>query len=180
MDTTWPKPTAQEIAECRPFPPNPSYLVHPSGKVLNFRGNGWLRPCVMKRGGYYAVNLWGGKGNGHLWTLNKIIAWTFRGEPVPPRHHAAHEDGDKANNTFENIFWKTKVENEADKIRHGRTNRGERNGMAKLTDAQCAQMRTEWDRNPVRGMKTRLAEKYGVSDGAVVNIINGKRRYHAS
>lgn len=170
----------QEIAECRPFPLNPSYLVHPSGRVLNFRGTAWLRPCIMKRGGYFAVNLWSGKGRGHLWTLNKIVAWTFRGAPTPPRIHAAHEDGDKSHNAVENIFWKTKVENEADKIRHGTTNRGERNGQAKLTDVQCSEIRAAWSENPIRGMQRRLAEKYGVTDGAISNIINGKRRLHAA
>lgn len=179
MQDTWPKPTAQEIEECRPFPPNPAYLVHPSGKVLNAKGSAWLRPAVMKRGSYLAVGLW--KNNkGSTWTLNKIVAWTFRGAPIAPCNHAAHEDGNKKNNAADNIFWKTKVENEADKIRHGTTNRGERNGQVKLTDAQCAQIRAEWASNPVRGEKSRISERWEMSQSAIGNIIRGKRRQHAS
>jgi len=168
----------QELAQLRPFPLNPIYLVSPKGRVLRVDGMGWLRPCIMKRGGYYAVCLWEAN-KGHLWKLNKIVAWTFHGPPPTPKHHAAHHDGIKANNCRENITWKTKIENEADKIAHGTTNRGERNGMVKLTDVECAEIRAKGLGQP-RGINRRLAKEYGVSDGAISNILRGKRRIHAA
>lgn len=169
----------QERAELRPFPLNPNYLVSPRGRVLNWKRTGWLKPCVMKRGGYLAVSLWEqGKTRGHLWTLNKIIAWTFHGVPVPPRTHAAHNDGTKTNNTRENIAWKSKVENEADKILHGTTNRGERNGAAKLTNAQVREIIKKAETMNFRGKNRRLAEEYGVTGGAISNILLGKRRHY--
>jgi hypothetical protein len=48
---------------------------------------------------------------------------------------ACHGDGDSANNRLGNLRWDTPTNNHADKILHGTTNRGERSGTAKLTDA---------------------------------------------
>ena len=56
------------------------------------------------------------------------------------KRYAAHDDGNKLNNHYTNVFWKTQVENERDKIWHGTTNRGERNGSAKVTDTQAAEI----------------------------------------
>lgn len=115
------------------FPLNDHYEVREDGAVRRVGGE-VLAQGTLKRGAYKAVSLWR-NNRGTLWRLNRVIALTFHGPPPSPKHHAAHEDGNKANNHKDNIRWKTRTENEADKIRHGTSNRGVRNGQAQITEA---------------------------------------------
>lgn len=50
--------------------------------------------------------------------LHRIMCITFHGDPPPGNYHAAHHDGDKQNNTPENLYWATPSQNEQDKLRH--------------------------------------------------------------
>lgn len=162
--------------ETRRFPANPNYCVSESGKVGRIGTHGHLSPCSLKRGGYLAVNLWR-DNRGRTWPVHQIVCIAFHGERPTPKHDAAHIDGNKANNHWTNLRWATRAENEADKVRHGTSNRGERNGMAKLSDAQAAAIIAE----SAGGITQQLlAEKYGVTKGAISNIIRGKRRTNRS
>lgn len=116
----------------KPFPLNPLYLVREDGKVKRVGAKRFLSPCPSKHGSYLAVSLWR-NNRGRTWPIHQMVCLTYRGARPTPRHDAAHRDGDKENNHWRNINWKTRAENEADKIGHGRSNRGERNGQAKLT-----------------------------------------------
>lgn len=157
-----------------PIPGFPGYRISDCGDVS--RNGKTLRPCVLKRGGYLAVSLWR-DGKGYTRTLNRLVALSFIGPPPTPLHHAAHNDGNKAHNTISNIAWKTKRENEADKIAHGTTNRGERNGMSKITDAQAAEIVRRAAAGESRPL---LCKEYGLTSSAVSNIVNGRRRAAAT
>lgn len=104
----------------------------PHGDVVSIHTGKILRPAPRSPGGYLAVSLWE-HGEGKTWFVHQIVALTFHGPRPSPTHHAAHHDGNKLNNHHSNVLWKTKVENEADKIGHGRSNRGERNGMSRAS-----------------------------------------------
>ncbi len=123
----------------KPFPHNTNYLVRSNGEIIGSRGKP-LRPCVMKRGGYLGVSLWQ-NNKGKTWPIHQIVAITFHGERPTPKHHAAHNDGNKNNNFADNISWKTRIENEADKKIHGTSNCGERNGSAKITEREVKEIR---------------------------------------
>jgi hypothetical protein len=76
-----------------------------------------------------------------------------------------------------NHLWiGTHAENQSDKAEKGRTvaPKGIDNGQAKLTDAQVAEMRREHEQTEV--LQKELAVKYGVSEGLVSEILNGKQR----
>jgi hypothetical protein len=51
--------------------------------------------------------------------IHSLVLEVFIG-PRPAGHQAAHNDGDRLNNTVANLRWATRQENEADKLRHGR------------------------------------------------------------
>ena len=55
--------------------------------------------------------------------IHALVCETFRG-PRPLGQCVRHLDGDSLNNCLENLVWGTRRENEADKIRHGRSLRG--------------------------------------------------------
>jgi HNH endonuclease len=117
-----------------PFPLSPSYGVTEAGNIIRLDTGAMLRPAPRSKAGYLSVSLWE-NGEGKTWFVHQIVALTFHGPRPSPQHHAAHDDGDKWNNCKSNVFWKTKVENERDKVRHGTSNHGDRNGMSKARQA---------------------------------------------
>lgn len=165
---------ARIFDETRVVPGFPSYAVSASGRVGRIGTSTWLRQSPAKRGGYLVVSLWE-KGKGRTKPVHQLVTLAFHGPRPSPSHDAAHGDGDKLHNHETNLRWATKAENEADKIRHGRSNRGERNGQAKLTDAQAREIIAL-----VAGGARQhvVAAQFGITQGAVSNIVNGKRRCH--
>lgn len=90
-------------------------------------------------------NYWGlflRHADGHIRSVyrHRIVLEIFHG-PCPPGHEARHLDGDRTNNAADNLAWGTPVENARDKERHGTVSKGERNGMAKLTEDEVREMR---------------------------------------
>lgn len=165
--------------ELRPFPLNPLYGVTRDGRVQRLDSQRWMKPCTLKRGGYLGLSLWqNNKGKMHY--LHQIVAYTYCGERPSPNHCVAHADGDKTNNHADNLRWATRIENERDKIVHGRTNRGERNGQAKISDETARSIMAAY----ASGQKQQaIADRYGIDQGHVSNIVRGKRRFaheHAS
>ena len=103
----------------------------------------------------------------------RIICEAVNGPPPSPSHEAAHNCGNGADGCVNgsHLFWKTRAENEADKILHGTSNRGERCGSAKLTREQVLEIRAIG-----RSMLQReVAALYGVTDSSIRDILKRKR-----
>ncbi len=75
------------------------------------------------------------------WRVNRYIATKVYGAPPHGKNNAAHKCGQKLCGNKRHIRWASRVENEADKIGHSRTNRGERCGTAKLTALDVSSIR---------------------------------------
>lgn len=75
----------------------------------------------------------------------------------------------------EHLELGTHQDNTDDRESRGRGAKGERSGAAKLTDAQCLEMRAVY----VKGSKTHgsvaLAAQYGVSHRAALDVVKGVR-----
>jgi hypothetical protein len=92
--------------------------------------------------------------------------------PRPDGMEGCHNDGNPWNNNLTNLRWDTPKSNQADRIRHGTTNRGERCGTAKLTLEQVHSIR-----NDTR-LQRLIAADYGVAQSAISRIKGGKRWQH--
>ena len=77
----------------------------------------------------------------------------------------------------EHLEWGTHPKNMKDKVRDGTLANGEKNGQAKLTDAQVLEIRREYA-PPNKTTQQKLAEKYGVAQTIICHIINRKRWKH--
>lgn len=98
--------------------------------------------------------------------VHRLVLEAFVG-PCPAGMQCAHNDGDPANNRRDNLRWDTPKGNNADKIRHGTHQGGERNAAAKLTASEVTKIRSD------AGRHSAIARSYGISQTTVWQIKNG-------
>ena len=137
------------MVEYRPYPKCPNYLVGSDGTIWNsiYRNRCVTRildfpkpvKCGETTGGYLRVTICNGSTKTNT-KAHVVVLETFKGER-PPGLQAAHNDGGNKNNAASNLRWATPKDNTCDKFRHGTMLRGERFGMAKLTNAQVLEIR---------------------------------------
>lgn len=116
------------------------------------------------------------KQKGKYVGAHRIICWRVHGAPPTPDHVAAHSCG-KGHLGCVNphhLRWATQKENAADRILHGTTNRGERNGKAILTFVQVDEIRRMRGTLPNR----IIAQKYGVAHSTIGMIMIGRSWTH--
>jgi HNH endonuclease len=104
--------------------------------------------------------------------LHRLICETFHGPAPTPKHQAAHINGDRFDNRALNLEWKTHLENEADKKRHGTHARGPKHRFsAKLSEANVAKI---IEALSAHVPKTIIAKWFGVSESTIRHIARGK------
>ena len=131
--------------EWRPIPDFAGYEVSSLGNVRCWRPlNRNSRPPAHPRKvspvacsrGYQFVSL-SVDGVIRKRSVHTLVCSAFRG-PRPAGMDVAHDDGCPSNNKVENLSYKTKVENMADRDRHGRTRRAQNSPLAKISDGAAA------------------------------------------
>ena len=82
--------------------------------------------------GYLRVKLYVGtisetrRGKYYRWfAVHLLVLETFEYARPGPEFEGAHQDGNRSNNKLTNLFWKTKAQNTADRVKH----RAERKGV---------------------------------------------------
>lgn len=105
--------------------------------------------------------------------LNRLIAETFLPNPEnKPEVH--HKNNDKSDNRVVNLKWVTAEENREYAHKDGLYLKGEKNPAAKLTEDDVRFIRQNHKSgDPQFGTKP-LAEKYGVSNTTILNIVQFK------
>lgn len=106
--------------------------------VMTYVGDECLRwPYATDRKGYAMMTV-----DGRNTYVCRIICEEVNGPPPTPAHEAAHSCGcgQLGCVTKGHLSWKTRLENKEDELIHGTRNRGERNGIAKLTRAQAEEI----------------------------------------
>lgn len=114
--------------------------------------------------GYLCVGL-GGKTA----SVHRLVCSAFHGEPPFERAEAAHNDGDKGNNSPGNLRWASRRENMADIKIHGTENppRGEMSGHAKLSSSDVIEITQRLGRGE---RICHLAREYQVTHGCIGHI----------
>lgn len=124
-------------------------------------------PFFRDKNGYGSLSR-----DGKTETVSRIVCREAHGEPPAPDYEAAHLCG-KGNLgccAKRHLFWKTHAANVADQRIHGTIAHGERNGHAKITNAQAEEIRA-LSKSMRQG---KIAAKYGLSQSATSRIIRGE------
>jgi transcriptional regulator with XRE-family HTH domain len=147
------------------------YAVSSHGEVRHI-GSDTLRKLQTAANGYLMVGFWANR-KVVFRTVHSLVVEAFIG-PRPEGMEIRHLDGNRTNNHLQNLTYGTKVENAADRERHGNTRRGENNGNAVLSDTDADFIRAAYRAG--MGTQYELADMFGVSQAQVNNIVLGKQR----
>lgn len=148
------------------IPNFPEYFITMDGEIFSCITNRWLKPLDNGRG-YKQVSL--RKNNKSFKTyIHRLVLKTYKGISDLDCNHI---NGDKANNSIENLEYCTRKRNIQHAIKHGLRyqpdNSGEKHHKSKLTEKDVVKIREE------QKIDTKtLAQKYNVN----VSTINRARR----
>ena len=124
--------------------------------------------------GYYMITI---KKDGKYkpQRVHRLIAKEFIPNPYN-KPNVNHIDGNKLNNSIDNLEWCTTMENNRHAIKLGlNNNRGINNGMSKLNPQKVREIRLLLrDGNS----QYKIANIYNVSRSAIMNIHNGRDWKH--
>lgn len=140
------------------------YEVSDAGTIR--RGFRYLKPTP--RNGYARVCLSAGRKR-HYTTVHQLVAKAFLG-PAPEGCEVAHLNGDRSDNRLENLSYKTKAENEADKLSHGTSQHGSKNALAKLTESDVLSIRKRLQAGDLQRV---IAADLGVSRDLIGKVKRG-------
>jgi HNH endonuclease/NUMOD4 motif len=148
----------------RPIPEFPGYEASNLGRIRSFRG----RSCIIMSqadtgNGYLSVKLRVDNKYVHI-KVHRAVLMAHVGYPKDG-HVAAHLDANRKNNSLTNLRWCSRHENERDKIFHGTSNHGSRNGKAVLDEFAVSAIRAANPRCPED--YRMLGSKYGVKPHTV-------------
>lgn len=145
------------------------YEVSNTGRIRRTQTGHILKPRISN--GYCLVDL---RVNcvRKYYRIHRLVALSFVGPQPTSEHEIRHFDGDKRNNNSDNLSWGTRIENERDKVRHNKTNRGQRNGRSKLTTEQVLQIRELLTMGHL--LQKQIAAMFGVTRMTISDIKGGR------
>jgi hypothetical protein len=135
-----------------------------------WRGDGCLTwPFARRSGNYGRFRTQDGRQE----YAHRRMCELVNGPPPSPRHEAAHSCGRGHEGCVapEHLRWDTPAGNAADRALHGTENHGERNGQAKLTEADVREIRALAGREAQR----ETAKRFGIARQTVGDIQTGRR-----
>ena len=147
------------------------YYAREDGEIISKKNSKYreISKSMNKANGYYNVRVGIDINKYKTFNVHQLVAIAFIGE-CPIGMEVRHCDGDKTNNSPNNLSYGTRLENHADKIRHGTSGKGEQNSMAKLTENDVLAIRAKYKKG-VYGY-IRIAKEYNVLSGTIQKIIN--------
>ena len=111
-------------------------------------------------------------GKGKTTGIHRLVAEAFLGPP-PAGKVVRHGPGGQLDNRLCNLCYGTLAENQADRLRDGTSNRGERHGHSKLTEEQVLEARRLVASGP-KGTLFALARSWGVTRSALGAAVRGQ------
>lgn len=154
----------------------PQYSVSNLGRIRTDK-TGRIRKFKTDKDGYQHVVL-SNDGQKGFYMVHRLVALAF----IPITHELPADQlevnhlGNKDDNRVYMLEWTTKQENYAHAVATGRMKIGENHHRAVLSDADVMTIRAIYKKNDCDFGQSALARKYGVTQGCIGSIVNGKSR----
>lgn len=153
----------------------PDYLVSSEGRLLSTKRDIHELKLRKTQCGYWGTTL---KVDGKRVdvTIHRLVAESFIPNPFD-KSQVNHKDGNKNNNSVENLEWVTPSENQIHAFLQGLSNQanGEDHYNHKLSENQVLEIRSLFSKG---WNKTALSIKYNVSRANIRKIIQRKTWKH--
>jgi len=162
------------MKEYRPIPEWDAYGISSCGEIIRLKPNQGskvgkiLKPQKHPNRLYLMVRL-NCFGKQKTFDIHRLVAMTWIGK-IPKNYQVCHINGNPLDNRVQNLRIDTKESNEADKLMHGKSNRGNNNGQSIYPEWMIKEIKKFLD----RGTKpNELAKIYPMSATYIRNIKNG-------
>ena len=146
-----------------------NYYIYDNGKVWSERSQKFLS-AQLDKNGYEKVQMISKDGKRHRYSIHRLVMESF----CPIKHMDAyqvnHIDGNKRNNSLQNLEWVTCKENIIHAIEHNL--RASINGAAKLTPEQVIDIYIRANNGKERNVK--LGKEFNVHPDTIGKIKNKK------
>jgi hypothetical protein len=149
-------------------------ITRRSRKMYYIYRNPRRRIPIRDHNGYWIVVLWK-DGKGKKFFVHRLVLLTFKGEPRIGQE-ASHLDGNRSNNSIENLAWETRRENNSRKLIHGTLLCGEKSLKCKLNSTDVFEIRELIENR--ESFQREIADRYGVSRSEISKIKCGKSWKH--
>lgn len=138
------------------------YEILPTGQILNKRWNRFVKPQPNNKG-YGRVQLCG-----KFYFVHRLVAEKYIPNPngLP---QVNHKDGDKMNNSVENLEWVSNQENRNHAVQNGLHTQGENCSWSKLTKEDI-----QYIRNHREIFQKDLAKMFDVARTTISAIQNNR------
>lgn len=151
------------------IPSFPDYLATDDGKIFKISGTEMKQ--YTTKFGYKRTALRRNKVRKHLY-VHRLVCEAFIG-PLPHGLQVDHINGNRTDNTLENLRYVTAKENINHKKDLGTAFVGEKHFGAKLTDKAVEYIRSKYVRHSYHKSNAReLADKFGVTKSNIIKIVN--------
>lgn len=175
-----------DTIEYRAVTNDPRYRVGSDGSVWSLCNNKWGLRNEWKQMALisvpspqckdyvrFVVTIGQGRGTRVRRYVHHLVLEAFVGAR-PDGHEACHRNGVPTDNRVENLYWGTRVENDADRRTHGR-NRGVNHKAAKLNDDLVRQIRARAASGEKHGS---IASSLGIGRRHISRVASGERWGH--
>lgn len=108
--------------------------------------------------------------NGRRIPVHRLVCLSVHGAPPTEKHEAAHSCGVRQCCSPSHLSWKTRSENQMDRVEHGTSNRGDRHRSSMLSEQDVRYIRSMKDKVSMG----ELARKFGVRVQSIHAIYTGK------
>lgn len=118
-------------------------------------------------------------GYGVMWAqgknrrVHRVSLLLAEGLPPSPQHEAAHSCRSRHCAAPAHLRWSTRKDNSDDRVKDGTVPAGEKNGNARLTATEVAEIRSAYSNGQVS--QKNLGQRYGIGQTTVSDIVNGRR-----
>ena len=146
--------------------------INQNGIVYNTNSKRFIHPN-QNINGYVQISIMMNNKTRYTTGVHRLLMLVYNFQYGCEKLVVNHKDGNKSNNSLDNLEWVTQTQNVEHAIKSGLLPIGENTSTSKLTNNQVKEICEELSKRRYLGQFTELANKYNVSNCTIESIAYG-------